>query len=178
MRFPPRILFTVGVVILSAYAVISSRDWPLTMSLFPLIVGGPVLVLSLIQLGMELYHLRSADGTRREDTGDLQVDLNMDTGVVAAKAGKFFGWILGFFFCVWLLGFFVAVPLYTLLYLKLDAKENWKLSIALTMATFIFFVGLFDQILHLPWTEPLIAAPEEFIRNWTPEFAVFDSSSD
>ncbi len=178
MRFPTRILFTLGVVILSAYAVISSRDWPLTMSLFPLIVGVPVLVLSLIQLGMELYQLRSAGGMKREDTGDLQVDLNMNSGVVAAKAGKFFGWILGFFFCVWVLGFFIAVPLYTLLYLKLDAKESWKLSIALTVATFIFFVGLFDQILHLPWTQPLITAPEEFIRYWTPEFAVFDSSAE
>jgi len=178
MRFTPSIIFTTGVVTLAAYAVISSRDWPLTMSLFPLIVGGPVLFLSLIQLGMELYHSRSADGNRREDTGDLQVDLNMATGVVAAKAGKFFGWILGFFLCVWVLGFFIAVPLYTFLYLKLDAKESWKLSIALTIATFIFFVGLFDQILHLPWTEPLITAPEEFIRYWTPEFAVFDSSID
>jgi Tripartite tricarboxylate transporter TctB family len=173
MRYSPRMLFTLGILIVSGYAVITSSAWPLTMSLFPWIVGIPVFILSLIQLGMEIYRSRSAGGLQKEDTGDLQVDLSMSGRVVAIRAGRFFGWLLGFFFCVWILGFFIAVPLYTFLYLKYEAKESWILSIALTVATFIFFAGLFDQILHLAWTEPLIGAPEEFIRAWIPELPEF-----
>jgi len=171
-------LFTVGIIVLSGYAVISSSSWPLTMSLFPWIVGIPVLLLSLIQLATEINQTRNAGEVKKEDTGDLQVDLTMDTAVVARKVGKFFGWLLGFLFCVCIFGFFITVPLYTFLYLKVDARESWTLSTVLTIATFVFFVGLFDQILHLAWTEPLIAAPEEFVRSWVPEFAVFDSSSE
>ena len=173
MRFSPRMLFTLAILILSGYAVVTSSAWPLTMSLFPWIVGVPVFCLSLIQLGMELYRSRSPGGLQKEDTGDLQVDLSLSSRVVALRAGRFFGWLLGFFFCVWVFGFFVAVPLYTFLYLKCEAREGWILSVALTVATFVFFAGLFDQILHLAWAEPLIAGPDEFIRGILPELPEF-----
>ena len=88
---------------------------------------------------------------------------------VAGKAGSFFAWLLGFFFCIWLLGFFIAVPLYTLLYLKLQAGERWLLAIGFTLATFIFFDLLFDQILHLAWPRPVIESPEQFIRSSIPQ---------
>ena len=94
----------------------------------------------------------------------------MSPKVVARKAGNFFAWLLGFYFCIWIFGFFVAVPLYGFLYLKFQAKEGWLLSLALTLGGFIFFVGLFDHILHLPWPTPLIEAPEEIIRSVIPDF--------
>ena len=77
-----------------------------------------------------------------------------------------------------MLGFFIAVPLYTFLYLKLEAKEGWVLSLGLTLGTFIFFVGLFDQIIHLSWHTPLVPQPDELIRSLIPQFAVFDSNAD
>lgn len=167
MRFRVRMLFTLFVVTVSGYAVITAKDWPLGTRLFPWVVGIPVLVLSLIQLAAELTQSVRAAAVR-EDTGDLQVDLSMGSSVVARKAGNFFAWLLGFFFGILLLGFFVAVPLYGFFYLKFQAKEGWLLSLALTIGAFVFFVGLFDQVLHLPWPTPVIAAPQELIRSLIP----------
>ncbi len=169
MKFRARMFFTLAIVVFSTYAVLSAWDWPLSTKLFPWIVGIPVMILSMIQLALEIYQSRSVAVRPKEDTGDLQVDLSMSSKVVVAKAGRFFAWLLGFFFCIWLLGFFVAVPLYTFLYLKLQARERWLISIGLTLATFIFFDLLFDQILHLPWPGPVIEWPEQLIRTAIPQ---------
>lgn len=170
MRYRARILFTLSIVAVSVCAVISAKDWPLGTRLFPWVIGIPVLILSLIQLAIEFSQTRRIGNPVKEDTGDLQVDLSMSSMVVARKAGNFFAWLLAFFLCIWTLGFFVAVPLYGFLYLKVQAKEGWWLSLALTLGGFIFFVGLFDHILHLPWPTPLIEGPEEIIRSVIPEF--------
>lgn len=169
MKFRARMLFTFGVVVFSTYAVLSARDWPLATKLFPWIVGIPVMILSLVQLAREIYQSRSLAVRPKEDTGDLQVDWNIAAKTVAAKAANFFAWLLGFFLCIWFLGFFIAVPLYTFLYLKVQAGERWLLSLGLTLATFVFFALLFDQILHLPWPRPLIAGPEKVLRSSIPQ---------
>ena len=169
MKFRPRILFTLGILIFSTYAVVSARDWPLGTKVFPWIVGIPVMILSVIQLALEISQSRSIAAPPKEDTGDLQVDWSIGSRVVGAKAARFYGWLLGFLFCIWLLGFFVAVPLYTFLYLKVSAKESWLMTISLSLATFIFFVLLFDQVLHLPWPTPVIAWPEQLIQGVIPQ---------
>lgn len=170
MRFRARMLFTLSIMAVSAYAVITAKDWPLGTRLFPWVIGIPVFVLAVAQLAFEFYQSGRGPNPGKEDTGDLQVDLSMSSVVVARKAGNFFAWLLGFFLCIWIFGFFVAVPLYGFLYLKFQAKEGWWLSLALTLGGFIFFVGLFDQILHLPWPTPLIQSPEEIIRGVIPDF--------
>ena len=174
MHLQSRMLFTLAVVGFSAYTVISSRDWPLGTRLFPWIVGIPIVFLSLIQLVVELYQSRSATDRPKEDTGDLQVDLSMGARIVAEKAGNFFAWLLGFFFCIWILGFFLAVPLYTFLNLKFQAKESWLLSSALTLGAFVFLVVLFDQTIHIAWHQPLISSPEELIRSLIPQLPEFE----
>jgi len=169
MKLRAQMLFTLSVLVFSTYAVLSAREWPLATRLFPWVVGIPVMILSAIQLAIETYHSFSTAARPKEDTGDLQVDWNMGSRMVAAKAGNFFAWLLGFFLCIWLLGFFIAVPLYTFLYLKLQARERWLTSIGFMLATFIFFDVLFDQILHLPWPRPVIEAPQRFIRSSIPQ---------
>jgi hypothetical protein len=170
MRLRARSLFTLFIVCLSGYAVISARNWLFGTRLFPWVIGIPVFVLSLIQLAIEIHQSMNPSKMRAEETGDLQVDLSISSGEVARKAGNFFAWLLGFFFAIWFFGFFVAVPLYGFLNLKFQAKEGWLLSLALTLAGFVFFVGLFDQVLHLPWHIPVFPGPEHFIRSVIPNF--------
>ncbi len=168
MRFQPRILFTLSVMIVAAYAVYTARSWPLGTRLFPWVVGIPVLVLSVLQIALETYQARRPGKQANRDTGDLQVDWSMSSRVVARRAASYFGWLFGLFFTIWLFGFFVAIPAYAFLYLKLQAKEGWLTSLALTLGVFFFFIGLFDQILHIPWPTPLLPLPEEFLKSLLP----------
>ncbi len=107
MRFEAKTLFTLFMVAISAYTLLSAWDWPFGTRLFPLIMGFTALILSLFQLSWELYqsaHAKSSD--KREETGDLQIDWRMGSRVVARRAGIFFGWLFGFFVCIWIFGFF------------------------------------------------------------------------
>jgi hypothetical protein len=161
-------LFTLCIIIIAAYAVYTARDWPLGTRLFPWFVGIPVLALSLVQIVLELYQApRVGKGTKVE-TGDLQVDLNMSTGLVARRTAGYFGWLLGLFFGIWIFGFFISIPLFAFLYLKLQAKEGWLVSSALTLGVFVFFIGLFDQVLHILWPDPLLPLPENLLKSLLP----------
>ncbi len=169
MQFQSKMLFTLFAVVVFAYVAFTGRDWPLGSRLFPWVVGIPMAVLSLIQLGSELYRSgRRGDDKENSYTADLQVDSNIDTSVVARKAAGFLGWLVGLVLGAWLTGFFLSVPLFTFLYLKFDAKENWLVSLALTAATFVFFVGLFEFILHVRWPVPLLPWPEAILKSLLP----------
>ncbi len=164
MSFRPGMLFTLGVMVVAAYAVYASRDWSLGTGLFPWFVGIPVLVLAVIQMILDGYQSFRRSEAGPIETGDLQVDMSMGMGEVARKALGFFGWLLGLCFGSIIFGFFISIPLFTLLYLKYQAKEGWLLSSGLTLGTFVFFVGLFHNILHVHWPKPLLTLPETILK--------------
>jgi hypothetical protein len=168
MRITPSLVFTFFVAVIAAGMVYTSRDWPLGTGMFPRSVGVPVLVMSLIQLIMDAYRTMKTTGGQERETGDLQVDWTMSTAEVAARGLEFAGWLLGMFFGILLLGFFITVPAFTLLYLKYQAKEGWTLTLWLTAIMLVFFVGVFDQILHIHWLEPVISGPENFLKSLMP----------
>lgn len=168
MVFRPRMLFTFGVMIVAAYAVYTSRDWGLGTGLFPWFVGIPVLVMSIIQMGLEIYQSLKSPEARQTDTGDLQVDLSMGIGLVTRRALGFAAWLLGLFFGTVVFGFFISIPAFTILYLKYQAKEGWLLTAGLTLGTFVFFVGLFDTILHIVWPQPLLPLPDTILKTLLP----------
>ncbi len=168
MRITPSLVFTFFVAVVAGGMVVTSRDWPLGTGLFPRSVGVPVLVMALIQLIMDAYRTLKTTGGQERETGDLQVDWTMSAAEVAARGLTFAGWLLGMFFGILLLGFFITVPVFTLLYLKYQAKEGWKLTLWLTAIMLVFFVGVFDQILHIHWLEPVISGPENFLKTLMP----------
>jgi hypothetical protein len=61
------------------------------------------------------------------------------------------GWMAGFFAAIWLLGFTVAAAVATFLYLKFGAQERWPVAVGLAFAAWLFFYGLFDYGLQLPF---------------------------
>jgi len=95
MSFQPRMIFTLGVMVVAAYAVYASRDWSLGTGLFPWFVGIPVLVLAVIQMILDTYQSFRPAKAEHTDTGDLQVDMSMGMGVVLyLKYQAKEGWLL------------------------------------------------------------------------------------
>ena len=134
---------SIGVMLVSGYAVFAATAWPWKAALFPLVIGIPLFCLAATELLWALF------GTA-PSSAPAEVELSTHPGAqrrVAAAAA----WMLGFFAAIALLGFPVAVPLFVFLYLKLQGGEGWVLSIVVTAAVFGAFYGLFDALLHLPF---------------------------
>jgi hypothetical protein len=132
------------VMIVSAYGVIVATAWPWKAALFPLVIGIPLFCLAAVEALWGLFGSAPAEGEARE----FQLSIGEET---ARRTAVAVGWILAFFAAIVLLGFPIAVPLFVLLYLKLQGREGWVLSIVMTLAVWGVFYGLFDQLLHLPF---------------------------
>jgi len=131
-------------MIVSGYGVIAATAWPLKAALFPLVIGVPLFCLAAAEALWTLFGTDPANGEVR----DFQLSIGKDTlrrTLVAA------GWIFAFFAAIVLLGFPISVPLFVFLYLKLQGREGWGISIAITLGTWAVFYGLFDLLLHLPF---------------------------
>ena len=113
-------------------------------ALFPLAVGVPSLALALWALVQELRRPPAAAVTETAAAAAERAALRRRTAAIV-------GWTAGFFLMIWLLGFVAASAAATLLYLKLGAGEGWGVSAVLAAVAWIFFYGLFDYGLRLPF---------------------------
>lgn len=136
-----------GIMAVSAYAAISAFFWPLKTALFPLVISIPLFILATIE-AVALW----MQGARFTVTKDFQRPPEEVPGTVArVRSLAAAGWIAGFFAAILLFGFLVAVPVFLLLYLKLQARESWLFSIVFTAIVWAIFYGVFDYSLHLPF---------------------------
>lgn len=113
-----------------------------TAALFPLAVGVPSLALALCALVQEWRRPAAAAETAAAAA---------ERAALRRRTAAIVGWTVGFFLMIWLLGFVAASAAATLLYLKLGAGEGWGVSAVLAAVAWLFFYGLFDYGLHLPF---------------------------
>ena len=144
MHNKPSLALAVLVMLVSGYGVLTAWDWPAKAALFPLAIGIPLFCLAAAEAAWVLLGARE----QKAEAMDFQVATRQGG---ARRAGIAVGWMLGFFAAIVLLGFPIAVPLFVLLYLKLQGGEGWVLSVVMTAVVWGIFYGLFDLLLHLPF---------------------------
>jgi TctA family transporter len=145
-----RSLFALFFTAIFAYEVYEAyfgygRDVP-SAALFPRVVGVPGLALSLIVLAVEIRQI-----LRQAIPIGAKVKTRLELRQTQWRALSMVGWLTGFFAAIWLLGFIPAAPLMALLYLKINAREKWMISAAVAGVSWIFFYGLFDWAIRLPF---------------------------
>lgn len=117
-------------------------------AIFPLMIGVPSLALALVAFGQELLQIMRQ---KRVVTNPTETESLLEPALLRRRAISIIGWLLGFFLAIWLLGFNVTVPVATFLYLKFGSGEKWGITLILTLVAWIFFYGLFDYVIHLPF---------------------------
>jgi Tripartite tricarboxylate transporter TctB family len=133
-----------AIMLVCGYGVVTAWDWPSKAALFPLAIGIPLFCLAAVEAVWALL------GSRQESAKAMDFQLSVNEKSLRRTAVAI-AWMLGFFAAIVLLGFPIAVPLFVLLYLKLQGGEGWVLSIVMTLAVWGIFYGLFDRLLHLPF---------------------------
>jgi hypothetical protein len=132
------------IMLVTGYGIVTAWAWPTKAALFPLAIGIPLFCMAAAEALWVLFGRAGSPGEVR----DFQLSLGKGSMRRTALA---IGWILGFFAAIVLLGFPIAVPLFVFLYLKVQGKESWALSIVFSLAVWAVFYGLFDRLLHLPF---------------------------
>ena len=139
------LILSIGVMLISAYGVYAATAWPWKAALFPLAIGIPLFCLAAVEALWAFF-----GGEPAARGAELEIaPPGRSTWIALA-------WMLGFFAAIVLIGFPLAVPLFVLLYLKLQGGEGWTLSIITTVTVAAVFYGLFDAMLHLPFPPGLL----------------------
>ena len=160
-------LFTLLILLIFFGGVFTARQWQYQARLFPWVIGIPALLLCIAQLAMDLFKATESDDP--DDVSglmDLPVDRGIPVSVVVRRAVNSFGWIIGFMLVIWIIGFIISVPLFVLLYLLIQAREKLWVSLVYTGAMLIFLLGVFHQVLHIPWPPGVFPGPQEMILVW------------
>jgi putative tricarboxylic transport membrane protein len=153
LHFNMPTLFTVTIIVVLAIALWQSRNFGYRAGLFPWVVGIPTLILAFGQFARDIY------GKKKKPAGGLPT--SVETPVeIAPELGRqrtvsIILWTVGFFVAIWLLGFSYAVPLTILLYLKF-AGESWFITASVTFFSWLFYWGLFEKMLNVPFPEGLL----------------------
>ncbi|MBI2359731.1 MAG: tripartite tricarboxylate transporter permease, partial [Deltaproteobacteria bacterium] len=148
------LMFSFSVIALMAWALWEARNWGFRPSLFPWTIGFPGLGLGIVQLFLDLRRLLKAKvGARRA----VPLARRPPEEARAMKqTAAISGWIIGYFLAIWLLGFSLAIPLTTLLYLRIAGKERWPTTIVATVLAWASFYALFVYALHVPFPRGLM----------------------
>lgn len=159
-------VFTAIILAVLVAAVVIARGWPMQARLFPWVIGMLASSLCAFQLLRDLFGSEPESSTQPGGMMDLPGDPRALKGQFAARAVSIFFWIMGLAAGIWFIGFIPSVPLFTWLYLALQARSPWWVCLGYTAVTLLFFLGIFHYVLSIPWPQGVIVEPQEVILEW------------
>jgi putative tricarboxylic transport membrane protein len=155
-------LFAFFVLLVMAYVVYEAKwgfgSWEPRAALFPWVIGAPTFLLALY-----VFIKDSLQTTRKVkvEAYHLEDEPKVDPVVVRQRTIAITCWIVGFFLAIWIIGFIPASAVATLLYLRFGAGEKWPVTLAIGAACWLFFWGMFDYALQMPF-------PRGALFDWLP----------
>lgn len=138
------------IMFVAVWIIISAMHWPFKAALFPMVVGIPLFILSTIHFLKSAFYEK---GYSKVATIDFKLSEMEDKALEKKRTINICLWIFGFFFMVLLIGFPIAVPLFVFLYMKLQGKEKWGVSLLMTLVAWGSFYGLFVKFCDIPFME-------------------------
>jgi putative tricarboxylic transport membrane protein len=156
-------LFALFLLLILAYVVYEAKwgfgAWEPRAALFPWVIGVPTFLLAAY------VFIKDSLQTKREvkvEEYRLEEEPQVDATVARRRTFAITCWIVGFFIAIWIVGFIPASAIATLLYLKFGAGERWPITMAISVACWLFFWGMFDYALQMPF-------PSGAVLEWLPE---------
>jgi TctA family transporter len=144
-------LFTVGIIAACTWALVTAFDYPTRGRVFPVSLSSAVIVLALVQLGLDALQVKS---------GDI-MDIGMRSAGMAGirtTAYLVFGLVGAFILLIFLIGLKYATPLFAAAVplTLLEGRARWYGAIAGVGFVTLFNLVLMDRIMAVIWYEPLI----------------------
>lgn len=154
MKNKAKVLFTFFFVFLSAFAIYMAKDWRAEVARFPLVSAIFLFIFSSVDLLIILF----IPEKKVETAIDFQslAGEGIEPSVIFRRTLEIYGWMLGLGFLIVFFSFYIAFPLFVFLYVKVVGRYGWVFSLLMGAIIWVFFYGLFDRTLHLPFPDGLI----------------------
>ena len=146
-------LFLLGLFIVMVF---QATHWNFGAKLVPLVVGaGAILFCSLSLLG-DILKRDEHGQVKAGDATKMHMDImsnitHLGPRAILIRGAIFFGWMVGFLGSMALIGLIPTVPLFVVLFMRIEAREPWKIIIPMAAFMTVFIYLVFDQLLTIPW---------------------------
>jgi len=155
MKVKGPVLFAISLGIFFLIMIVCARDLSFNAMFFPVSVGIACLILTIIQIVSDLK------GEKKEtQVYDIAPDRSTPAKLIYQKAAVLFGWILGLYAGIWLFGFKIGFSVFFLLFLKIDGRCGWGITVVL-LVVMLLIVYTFEKVLGVHW-------PEGLLQNYIP----------
>jgi len=165
-------VFVIGVI---AVMVFEASHWNRHAAIVPLIVGTLGLIFCSFALLNEVCRKPAVatEGAENTEEEKIHMDLESDTGhlpptTVAFRGAIFYGWLLAFMASMAVIGLIPTVPIFVVLYMRLEGPEPWKLVIPQAAGLTVFIWVVFDKLLAIPWPQTYLGIWMPFLKDYIP----------
>ncbi len=138
-------LVALAALAIFVYLFADTQHWSTRSRLFSQVIVGPAVALALVQAVREIR--RSRAGTPPPGPPE------------AATTRAATLWLGAFFASSFVLGLFATVPVFTVAYLRFEARFSWLVAAAYSVITVAFVWLVFDSLLHIPLMKGVIGVP-------------------
>jgi hypothetical protein len=176
-RFTIQNLYSVFLIGLIGFMVVEATSWNLSAKIVPLIVGGLALAFCTIGLLNDIFRkpedqmvlgLAGAAQKQVEEKAEAKIHMDLESDTqhipvhqIAVRALLFFGWLLAFMGSMAVIGLIPTVPLFVIMYMRLEGTERWSIVVPYAVLLTLFIWIVFDQLLTIPW-------PPTYLGGWVP----------
>ena len=173
-------LFPLGLIALFVVMLSEALTWNLYARIIPLIVGSGALLFCALALVADVFKREAPEsgGDPVEAVGErVQARMHMDIAstvghlpwrTVLGRGAVFFGWIVAFIVLMALIGLIPTVPIFIVSFMRLEAREPWRLVVPIAVVMTLFIYGLFDQLLAIPWPGTVLGDLVPALKDWVP----------
>jgi hypothetical protein len=168
MKLKPKSYFNLFYILFFAVVIIGSLEYTRKARLIPLVVAIPCLGMSIAQFALDLRKGKKKGRSIEDDLfhGVMEKMIHQEvvtegekeekTGMEKTKAFfKIIGWIVIFYLSIFLFGFLIAIPLFTILFMRFE-RERWLLSAACAAGLWLTIYISFAVVAKISLYEGLI----------------------
>ena len=140
------ICFNVAIILILTLLFILSLGYPFRAKILPMIIIVLAIIISVIEIIKDILARR-----REFSIKDVAQQMNSASEIkpLQMKFSMVLVWLFGLPLTIWLLGFLIALPLYVLVYIKLNG-EKWRWAIASSVVMFVVIYVGFGLMLSMP----------------------------
>ncbi|MFM1814647.1 MAG: hypothetical protein RLZ98_1342 [Pseudomonadota bacterium] len=164
-------VFNVLVLCVFCYAIWEASFWNVKANIVPTIVGFIGLTAATFALLTNMARASAeeraiASGGKVGGSQSMHMDLDSGTGhlpvkTVITRGAIFYSYLIGFMISMATIGLIPTVPLFVILFMRIEGNEPWRLVLPQAVFMTIFIYIVFDQLLTIPW-------PPTFLGDWVP----------
>ncbi len=176
-RFDIQTAFYIFMLGLFTWLLWEASGWNKDARIVPEIVGYfgfTIMAISLLNYTFRTKEFVDPNSPEAMVRKSMHLDLTVKESTMtkketASRAAQYMGWLLLYVGMSALIGMIFSLFLFVILYMKIEGKERWKLTLICAASVMAFAGFLFDHLLALPWPQTeffdVYLVAKEFVRS-------------